>query len=222
MRFRLTYNGPLKATQGTPGPLHTDKRAEHKHTIRREFHRQLKELWASNKFLRTHKMTPAHTTADGGIFPPRPPATIGAIWGPDPKTLRPMVDVVAGMYSTFGYRFVPLVRKEISLSCSLRVLFMRRDFPASVLSAGDIDNRLKTLIDTLRMPQVINEVPSPPVSGEDPFFVLLDDDRQITHLEVETDSALDAPQPDDRSYARIVITVELRPYDVSMFNLSFA
>ena len=72
------------------------------------------------------------------------------------------------------------------------------------------------------MPQVAAEIPSAPVSGEDPFFVLLDDDRQITHLEVETDSALDAPNPDDKSYARIVITVELRPYDVSMFNLSFA
>lgn len=215
MRFRLTYNGPLKATQNAPGPMHTDKRASHKHHIRREFHRQLKELWATNRFLSTHRTTPAEFAS---LLRPAD----GAVWPSHPHERRPMVELVANSYADFGYRFVPLVRKEISLH-SLRVLFLRRDFPGSVLHAGDIDNRLKTLVDALRMPHSTAEVPVPPGDGEDPFFVLLDDDRQITHLEVETDAALASPEgDDDKSFARLVLTVEIRPYDVTVFNLSFA
>ncbi|SEP14913.1 hypothetical protein SAMN02990966_04116 [Rhodospirillales bacterium URHD0017] len=218
MRFRLTYNGPLKATQGQPGPMHTDKRAAHKHDIRREFHRQLKELWTTNRFLSSHEMSPA--ALQGTMRRPSDPQ----VWGDDPHTYRPMVDIVAEAYRMNGCRFVPLVRKEISLSCSLRILFLRRDFPASVLNAGDIDNRLKTLIDALRMPSSPAEMPIGPQAGEDPFFVLLDDDRQITHVEAETDAALAGPddRENDPSFARLVITVEVRPYDVTTFNLAFA
>ncbi len=64
-----------------------------------------------------------------------------------------MVDVIADQYHEFGYRFVPLVREEISLLCSVGILFLRRDIPGSLLSAGDIDNRIKTVIDTLRRPR---------------------------------------------------------------------
>lgn len=216
MRFRLTYNGSLKATQNAPGPIHTDKRASHKHDIRREFHRQLKELWKTNRFLSTHQTSPAEFAS---LVRP----SDGAVWASSPHDRRPMVELVANSYANFGYRFAPLVRKELSLHCSLKVLFLRRDFPASVLHAGDIDNRLKTLVDALRMPQSANEVPVPPNEGEDPFFVLLDDDRQITHLDVETDAALASPGgDDDKSFARLVLTVEIRPYDVTVFNLSFA
>jgi len=150
-----------------------------------------------------------------------PPIAAGALWAADPTTRRPMADVLADLYRRGDYRFVPLVREEISLSCSLRVLFLRRDWPNSVLTAGDIDNRIKTLVDALKIPTV---APGKPEIGEDPFFVLLDDDRRVTHLEVETDAALLASEddPKDQSYARLVITVDIRPIDVTMFNLSFA
>jgi hypothetical protein len=217
MQFRLTYNGSLKATQGTPGPMHTDKRAAHKHEIRREFHHQLKHFWATNRFLSTATMAP-------GTHSPVLPLNASMIWPESPNTQRPMVHILGDLYGHSGYRFVPLVRKEIKLACSLRVLFLRRDFPASVLSAGDIDNRLKTLVDALRMPLATEGVPRPPMDDEDPFFVLLDDDRQVTHLEVETDAAL-APEKlgdTDVSFARLIVTVDVRPYDVNMFNLNFA
>jgi hypothetical protein len=58
MRFRLTYNGSVKATQQTGGAgdprLFADKRAEHKHEIRQGFHPQLRELWTTNKFLKDY------------------------------------------------------------------------------------------------------------------------------------------------------------------------
>ena len=66
--------------------------------------------------------------------------------------------------------------------------------------------------------------PLPPQEGETPFFVLLDDDRQVSHLEVETDDALagNDENPADESFVRMVITVETRAYYATMFNMGFS
>jgi hypothetical protein len=138
-----------------------------------------------------------------------------------------LVEIVAEMHKSLGYRFVPLVVDRWELLCSLDVLFLRRDIPGSALHAGDIDNRIKTLIDTLRVPRSPNELvgaDATPGPGEDPFFCLLEDDRQVSKVSVETDTLLDYPagDADDTQKARIVVTVELKPYRVTMFNLSFA
>ncbi len=221
MKFRLTYEGELKPTQRDPLSHQNDKLARHKHCIRRHFHRQLRHLWATNRFLREHRVYPK----DHGIG--RPVADEGARWAGDPNEQVPLRDAIASRYSKFGYNFVPLVRDEISLLCSLDVLFLRRDIPGSALEAGDIDNRIKTLIDTLRAPCSPNELvgedqqPSP---DETPMFCLLWDDKQVSHFSVETDTLLDPETKEDadRRKVRLVVTVELRPYDVTMFNLSFA
>lgn len=220
MRFRLYYEGPLRATQGEPLGNQKQPLAPHKHAIRRAFHRQLKELWRTDKFL--SKATLDWDTKRAAMLPQDAKV---AHWGGDTKR-GPMAEVIASRYQMSGYRFVPLVRDEDHLLCSLRILFLRRDIPGSVFTAGDVDNRLKTLIDTLRMPSdgrdlVGNETPQ---EGEDPFYCLLRDDKQVTHFEVETDTLLDPLTGDDpdRSKVRLVVTVELRPYYVTMDNLSFA
>lgn len=219
MRFRLYYEGPLRATQGEPFGDQKNPLALHKHTIRRNFHRQLKELWTTDRFLSTAKLD-----WNSDLAMPVQDAKFARWAGDEP--MGPMVDVVASRYQQFGYRFVPLVREEDSLLCSLRILFLRRDPPGSVISAGDIDNRLKTLIDALRLPTSGRELAGSetPQAGEDPFFCLLRDDKQVTHLEVETDNLLEplTQEDADRSKVRVMISVELRPYYVTMDNLSFA
>ncbi len=121
---------------------------------------------------------------------------------------------------------MPLVREEIYLLCSVKILFLRRDIPGSALTAGDIDNRLKTVIDALRRPRNATELVGHEVPGidEDPFFCLLEDDSQVSHLEVETDTLLDPPtnEENDHRRAKLVITVEIHPYYVTLFNLSFS
>jgi hypothetical protein len=219
MRFRLYYEGPLRATQGEVRGNQNDKMGPHKHALRRIFHAQLQQLWATNKFLRETKI-------DRNTNLVRPIADAGvARWGSS-DAKGAMADVIADRYQEFGYRFVPLVREEILLLCSLHILFLRRDTPGSVIHAGDIDNRLKTLIDGLRRPRHINELVGNevPADGEDPFYCLLDDDKQVTHIEVETDTLLDpfTGNEADNNKVRLVITVELRPYNVTLFNLSFA
>jgi len=52
--------------------------------------------------------------------------------------------------------------------------------------------------------------------------VLLEDDNQVSGLSVETDTLLDPPSSltGDKD-VKLLITVNIRPYDVDMFNLSF-
>jgi hypothetical protein len=154
------------------------------------------------------------------------PAAHYGVWGGDPHEEIPMVEAVALNYQQFGYRFVPLVRERISLFCSLNILFLRRDIPGSVINVGDLDNRIKTLVDTLRRPMSIQELRGneQPAAGEDPFFCLLEDDKLVTHLAIETDTLLDPPigTAEEGREVKLVITVELKPNDVTMFNLGFA
>ena len=58
MRFRLTYAGELRPTSRDPEAQQPDPLAMHKHALRQAFHVQLKELWATNKFLKEHKLNP--------------------------------------------------------------------------------------------------------------------------------------------------------------------
>lgn len=220
MKFRLTYEGELRPTQRDPQGMQSNPLAVHKHSIRRHFHHQLKELWATIQFLKDYEVEP-EDPASG-----KPVSDHTAYYGGDPSRKIPLVDAVAKNYEEFRYRFVPLVRESNSLLCSLDILFLRRDIPGSVISAGDIDNRIKSLIDALRRPRSANELiegDRSPQAGEDPFFVLLEDDSQVTHLAVETDTLFD-PKTDDNAdhrRVRLVITVEVRPYHVTWGNISF-
>jgi hypothetical protein len=234
MRFTLTYAGPLKATQQEPISGQPNRMAKHKHDIRREFHRQLKLLWETNKFLRDHKVEEGMQD----VSPAKLQQMIGG-WGTDSGQKVPMAESVANKYRENGFRFVPLVREELALLCSLEILFLRTDYPGSVISAGDLDNRIKTLIDTLRRPRSINELRYRDngiekiivaETGEDPFFCLLEDDKHVTELSVRTDQLFNLEIGNENVHSRddadrrvlVVIRVEIKPYDVTMLNLNFA
>ena len=219
MKFRLVYEGELRSTQRDPERNQPDPRAAHKQDIRRVFHRQLKQLWQSNQFLREHKLP------SGQPNPGRPIADDAAYYGRSELELS-MLEVIADKHRNFGYRFVPLVRKDWSLLCSLNVLFLRRDFPGSVIQAGDIDNRLKTLIDALRLPVHKQELAGNevPLDDEDPFFVLMEDDNLVSHFSVEADTLLEPPKDGtlDKHKVHLVVEVDVRPHHATTFNLSFS
>ena len=223
MRFRLTYTGPLKPTQDREAPRDPNKtshRAEHKQDIRHEFHLQLKQLWQNDKFLREF-------TVNAGAPPPQqvvPSAAAVARWGSAPVAEVHLSEYLASQYAEYGYNYVPLVREHIHLTCALRILLLRRDPPGGIYNnLGDIDNRIKTILDALRRPRNPSEVPWRPLPDENPFFVLLEDDRLVTHLEVETDTLHFPPtvKADDASLAQVIISVDVRPHYVTMQNLSY-
>ena len=220
LRFRLVYQGPLYAKQNDARNGQPVKKAEHVHEIRRSFHNQLKALWETNRFLNEHKSW----RSDHGAPDPLPDGLTR--WSKDEHEREPLVDIIADLYRENNYRFVPLVRKDWHLCCELDVLFLRQDPPGSIVHAGDIDNRLKTLIDALRKPESAAELAGngTPKEDEDPFFVLLEDDKLVTALSVETDTLLDCvgekkPNP---HHVHLVVTATIKPIYTTMFNLSFA
>lgn len=223
MKFRLTYEGELRATQRDPTPDQSNPLARHKHSVRRVFHEQLKHLWATDRFLSQYRIHPENPNV--GRQPHAAADAMYGMWADEENEMQPLVEVVAARHNRFGYKFVPLVTSYFNLLCSLHVLFLRHDVPGSAIQAGDIDNRIKTLIDALRLPQHAHELiedDEEPGEGEDPFFCLLEDDNQVSAFAVETDTLLDPPHGADADRdVKLVVTVELRPYFATPFNLSF-
>jgi hypothetical protein len=92
------------------------------------------------------------------------------------------------------FRFASLVSAKLSLVAELSISFLRPQAPGSLIThGGDIDNRLKTLLDALRVPKVHNELPPAAIPGadEDPYFCLLDDDNLVSSLSIRTDQLLE-------------------------------
>jgi len=202
MEFRLTYQGPLRSTQRDAEGSQSDRRKDHKHAIRRQFHQQLKRLWEIN------------------------PALNGKSKGPDVIVLREVeqraksASELAARYSQFGFKFVPLVRQELELICGLEILFLRPDKPGKVWQ-GDIDNRIKTLLDALSIPLASDDYNlRTPDTDESPFYCLLEKDELITKLSIETDELLEFVSGEDKlNDVRLVITVRLRPYEFHVSNM---
>ena len=155
------------------GPLKAKAGVKEKHELRKAFHEQLKILW---------KQIPLIDYQDLLETPPK-----------DGK--------ISIIYELDGYKFAPLVNERLHLICELDILILRPESPGSVVTqGGDIDNRLKTLFDSLRMPRNKHEIPSDVTlkNLDNPFFCLLEDDNLITKVNVSTDRLLreDAGQND--------------------------
>jgi hypothetical protein len=114
-----------------------------------------------------------------------------------------------------GFRFIPLVTEKQHLRCNIEILFLRHeDTENLIFQGGDIDGRVKTIFDALRMPNA-GELTTrdKPDTDEDPFFVLFEDDKLISQVTVSTEQLLLLPEkkeirPND---AFLQIRVELNP-----------
>ena len=130
------------------GGLPPNKRGtiDAKHRIRRELHPQVRQLWRND-------MSEAWTPAEG-------------------KNRAP-IDVLADEHAKWGFRFAPLVTRRNQLAASIDVLMLRRDGPPHIFGdSGDLDGRVKTLLDGLRMPRQQTELGgATPAADENPLFV---------------------------------------------------
>ena len=198
MEFRLTYEDPIHAAS-TRSP-----RTDNKHTLRRAFHKQLKQLWETHPYLKVAWLS---RRREGRVLP-------GVL----------LKDHLAKQYDRLGYNFVPLVTESLSLWCSLDILFLRPSMPGEIMKSGDLDNRLKIIFDALRLPDSLDELGSAqaPLEDEKPFFCLLQDDKLISRVSVETDTLLEPTSPNaGDNDARLVIAIKLKPVDVGWDNISF-
>lgn len=193
VEFRLIYKGflPSANERGKNLLLAT-------HNMRRVFHQQLAELWKREL-----------QTLGNMSFTENPKF-------PKQSLLEP--EAIAEHHKIANrenhiYRFVPLVGERYAISCSLDILFLRRDEPGGLLKhGGDIDNRIATLFDSLRIPSTSELPPDEgPSAAEDPMFCLLEDDKFVTGLTVNTDRLLMPIDPqlrEDPHYVMLVIGVK--------------
>ena len=185
VRFRMTYEGDLKHNGGV----------DHIHTIRKKFHLQLKRLWEIHPML---------------------------LWRNQGTGAERHAEKLADRYERGAYRFVPLASDlcvseygEAPPIVSLDILFLRSGPPGGLRNTGDIDNRLNTIFDALRMPTQTQELGSykTPEEGENPFYVLMHDDKIVGNVSIVTDTLLE-PTPGQALYsthdARIIIAVEIQ------------
>ena len=191
MKFRLVYQGKLPAA-GSSGT-----RNKEKHEIRRTLHKQLSELWRRHPILSEY----LEKDSQGG---------------------RSAVEKMADKFEKCGFRFLPLMHDYSgSLACALDILFLRRDQPGDLIRyGGDIDNRIKVLFDASRMPQDAQELTGQkPDETENPFFCLLQDDKQITEVNITTDRPL-TPQTSDENVndVHLIIHVKTLSLDGNTFT----
>jgi hypothetical protein len=184
VEFRLIYRGKL------PAASQTDTRRKEKHEIRKEFHKQLKELWRQHQGLAWF-----HSAQHLGAG----------------NTVKTGIEVEADKYARCGYRFLPLINRGFGLACALDILFLRRDSPGNLIrSGGDIDNRIKVLFDGLRIPQTCDEVQGfVPEANENPFYVLMEDDSLITEVRVNTDRLM-TPQESGENLHDVVLIIHVQ------------
>ena len=187
MQFRLVLQGDL--------PPSKSGTSDAKHRIRCELHPQLKTLWQQDETLKEWFMPPPDGSA------------------------RDELSARADEYERHGFRFVPLVTLADAGGCSLDILMLRRQEPNKLFTgAGDLDARVKTLLDALRMPNQRSELGDAiPATDEDPFFVLLEDDRLIHELTITTDRLLVPPRHGEQEREIVaVINVKTRTFSAQL------
>jgi hypothetical protein len=91
--------------------------------------------------------------------------------------------------------FLPLVTGELYLHAEVFIDLIRPGAPGALVHSGDIDNRLKTLFDALRMPNDVSELVVNTEETDVPIYCLLEDDRLITRVDVASHQLLIEVEP---------------------------
>ena len=146
------------------GPLRGNGTPSDKQSLRRAFLPQLRSLWQQKP------LTDFLKELNLGNYPGKSALT---------KNVGP-------------FNCLPLVQQAIELVAGIEIVFLRPEEPGNIITqGGDIDHRLRTLLDSLQMPKP-NQIPPGDVPGkdEDPFYCLLEDDNLVTSLSLVTDRLL--------------------------------
>lgn len=149
------------------GLLRANRGPDDKHKLRKHFHLQLKNLW---------NQLPLSGYVDNMLQ-----------WPPEEGG-------VSIIEEHHGFRWAPLVSSRIHFVAGVEILLLRPEPPGTLVTkAGDLDNRVKTLLDGLKMPHEPTALPPGATSGQDetPFFCLLQDDALVTGLTIRTDRLLE-------------------------------
>lgn len=174
------------------GPLPgQNAKASDKQVIRQAIHPQLERLWSQPPLSEMQSLL---------AFPPEPAK----------------VSVIVERGQT---KYAPLVTKALDLYAELAVLMFRPQPRGHLITdGGDVDNRLKTLLDGLRIPRGTAEMPPGSGTGDDVFYCLLQDDSLVTKVTVETEQLL---RPANAEIVLAIIHVNIKKTRTSYANIVF-
>lgn len=210
MKFTLTYDGEL------PPAGNKNKRTVEKHAIRVHLSPQLAQLWSVHPALR-RAMAQRVIPKDGFFLVERHHSVAPGTPSPaDTTSIDLCEEIVRG-----GQRFLPLVRNTYGTVCAISVLFMRQEPAGKVYQGGDLDNRIKTLLDALSVPreEQLHGIPETSAS-EQPLYCLLEDDSLLTGLSVETRRLLTRPGAPENE-VRLIVEIDVRVPDARSYNTLF-
>jgi hypothetical protein len=169
------------------GPLKSasssSPRPEEAHAIRMALSIQLREYWRGHPHL-------SH------------------MFDPNFRTSKSVVQTLGDQFDRNGHKFVPLMNREYEQYCTLHILFLRRGTPGKIVVGGDLDNRLKILFDALKVPDTSKGLG---VSTGEPIFCLLQDDDQITTINLVADRLLE-PLRDGEAENDIFLVIHVHIY----------
>jgi hypothetical protein len=114
--------------------------------------------------------------------------------------------------------FAPLISKRNDLLCELDVVFLRQQAAGQLIGeGGDIDNRVKTLLDALSVPPPAQAELFSDADVSTKLFCLLQDDSLVTRVSVETDRLL--RQTQNRHDLVAIVQVSVRASRVTYGTL---
>jgi hypothetical protein len=133
LEFRLIYQGSLPPEKWNYSKPYA--RARDKHKLRKHFHLQLRELWKQHPDLRGQAETKFRVQQGGfaNAIVPVVPGSPGKTW---------IEHIADNHIRCNGNKFVPLISEAGGFTCTLDILFLRRDNPGGLIqNAGDVDSR---------------------------------------------------------------------------------
>jgi hypothetical protein len=185
MEFRLLYQGELLPS----GNKNT--RPHQKHKIRRVLHPQLRRQWELHDGLRNHaKFVGIDQQLKAGISQDNLPD--------ENQLIKLGIESIGSTWARSGYSFVPMLTEVEGARCAIHILLLRPDEKRFIFTQGDIDGQIKTILDALRLPRSKEEIGNGPIlDDERPFFCLLEDDRLVSEVHIDSHQLLLLPDQRD-------------------------
>lgn len=201
MEFTLRYRGVV--------PHHSKIEA---HKVRRVFEEQLADYWTRD--LRLKDINP--TQMKKAVSSQRFPRFDVRQQEKGEKVGTKRVDLYR-YHEVGGIWFVPLATRWRYLRCEVAMRLSRYEGDLHtgglIDNQGDLDGKLKALIDALRMPYEPHEVPPGATHDKPVFFCVLEDDRLITKISIETRNIL-GPRPSKKDATRVDVDIDLKIYPI--------
>jgi hypothetical protein len=180
------------------------------------FIRNLKRLWATQRPLKILAQERAYWWAQ--THPeiiPRLPSRASPFDESEPANPAELegwgLQEIAHNWERNGRKFIPLVTEEMCLDCCLDILFLRPEAAGRVVRSGDLDNRLKTLFDALRIPANLEASGGPAaLEEESPTYCLLEDDDLISEVHINTDNLLLLPKEHESTENDVFLVIDVR------------